>query len=87
MGTKERNCLSKGIILLFVTNITIVLMNRTEKAFVEFFLPSSAWEVLQSKLDKEEDVIYFAGNHSGEFIASEEDSVNPVTWGTFVGKE
>ena len=62
----------------------IIIIN---KAFVEFFLPSSDWKTLQLKLDKDEDVIYFAGNHSGEFIASDEESVNPVTWGTFVGKE
>ena len=54
---------------------------------MEFFLPSSDWKALQSKLDKEEDVTYFAGNHSEDFVSSDEDSVNPVTWGTFLGKE
>lgn len=30
---------------------------------------------------------YFAGNAAGEFAATDEDTVNPVTWGTFAGKE
>lgn len=30
---------------------------------------------------------YFAGNREGSWASSEDDSVNPVTWGTFPGKE
>jgi methylenetetrahydrofolate reductase (NADPH) len=32
-------------------------------------------------------VTYFAGNAAGEFASSDGASVNPVTWGTFAGKE
>jgi methylenetetrahydrofolate reductase (NADPH) len=32
-------------------------------------------------------VTYFAGNSDGIFNASDADAVNPVTWGTFPGKE
>ncbi|KAF2094445.1 methylenetetrahydrofolate reduct [Rhizodiscina lignyota] len=58
-----------------------------QKPFVEFFLPSSDWKTLQQKLDELEEVTYFAGNRHGDFAASDEQSVNPVTWGTFAGKE
>lgn len=58
-----------------------------QKPFVEFFLPSSDWEKLKPRLDAHEQVTYFAGNANGDFEASTEDGVNPVTWGTFAGKE
>jgi methylenetetrahydrofolate reductase (NADPH) len=58
-----------------------------QKPFVEFFLPSADWANLKARLEAEEDVIYFAGNDAGDFEATDEDSVNPVTWGTFAGKE
>ncbi len=54
---------------------------------MEFFLPSSEWKDLQQKLDKADDVTYFAGNSHGDFSASDSTAVNPVTWGTFSGKE
>jgi methylenetetrahydrofolate reductase (NADPH) len=34
-----------------------------------------------------DDMTYFAGNWRQDFSASDEASVNPVTWGTFPGKE
>ncbi|KAK5240044.1 methylenetetrahydrofolate reductase 1, partial [Cryomyces antarcticus] len=55
--------------------------------FVELFLPSADWEKLQRKLADHEEVSYFAGNAAGDFAASDEESVNPVTWGSFAGKE
>ncbi|KAF2140394.1 uncharacterized protein K452DRAFT_230630 [Aplosporella prunicola CBS 121167] len=58
-----------------------------QKPFVEFFLPSADWRKLKARLDQIEEVTYFAGNHAGEFDASDEESVNPVTWGSFAGKE
>jgi methylenetetrahydrofolate reductase (NADPH) len=58
-----------------------------QKPFVEFFLPSKDWAVLKKKLAKEEEVTYFAGNSRGDFEATDEETVNPVTWGTFAGKE
>jgi methylenetetrahydrofolate reductase (NADPH) len=58
-----------------------------QKPFVEFFLPSAQFHALKAKLDAHEQVTYFAGNDAGDFEASNEDSVNPVTWGTFAGKE
>ncbi|KAK4949182.1 methylenetetrahydrofolate reductase 1 [Elasticomyces elasticus] len=58
-----------------------------QKAFVELFLPASDWQALQAKLDADEEVTYFAGNAAGDFAASDEESVNPVTWGSFAGKE
>jgi methylenetetrahydrofolate reductase (NADPH) len=58
-----------------------------QKPFVEFFIPSSQFHALKEKLDAHEQVTYFAGNDEGDFEASNEDSVNPVTWGTFAGKE
>jgi methylenetetrahydrofolate reductase (NADPH) len=54
---------------------------------VEFFLPSSDWKVLRETLDKHPEVTYFAGNAQGQFEGSEDNAVNPVTWGTFSGKE
>lgn len=58
-----------------------------QKPFVEFFIPSADWKSLQKKLDDHPQITYFAGNAKGEFVASDEDSVNPVTWGTFTAKE
>jgi methylenetetrahydrofolate reductase (NADPH) len=58
-----------------------------QKPFVEFFIPSAQFHALKAKLDAHEQVTYFAGNDAGDFEASNEDSVNPVTWGTFAGKE
>ena len=58
-----------------------------QKPFVEFFLPSSDWKRLQQQLGDDEQVTYFAGNAAGDFVSSDSESVNPVTWGTFAGKE
>lgn len=63
-----------------------------QKAFVEFFLPAEDWRALRSKLERRNDdgcdeVTFFAGDDAGHFESSDEDSVNPVTWGTFRGKE
>lgn len=61
-----------------------------QKPFVEFFIPSADWAKLKPKLDANDQVTYFAGtarHEQGDFVASDEDSVNPVTWGTFAGKE
>lgn len=58
-----------------------------QKPFVEFFLPSAEWKRLRPKLEEDEQVTYFAGNAAGDFVCTDEQSVNPVTWGTFTGKE
>ncbi|OCK79533.1 methylenetetrahydrofolate reductase-like protein [Lepidopterella palustris CBS 459.81] len=58
-----------------------------QKPFVELFIPSADWTKLQQRLDQDDQVTYFAGNNAGHFSASNEESVNPVTWGTFAGKE
>ncbi|KAK4565965.1 methylenetetrahydrofolate reductase 1 [Recurvomyces mirabilis] len=58
-----------------------------QKPFVETFLPSGDWQRLRSQLEQDEQVTYFAGNAAGEFVSTDEQSVNPVTWGTFTGKE
>lgn len=58
-----------------------------QKPFVEFFVPAAQFETLKSRLDAHDQVTYFAGNAAGDFEASAEESVNPVTWGTFAGKE
>jgi methylenetetrahydrofolate reductase (NADPH) len=58
-----------------------------QKPFVEFFLPASEFPQLKERLDAHDQVTYFAGNANGDFEASNEESVNPVTWGTFAGKE
>ncbi|KAF2841194.1 methylenetetrahydrofolate reduct [Patellaria atrata CBS 101060] len=58
-----------------------------QKPFVEFFIPASDWAALQPRLDDDATLTYFAGNNSGAFAASDEESVNPVTWGSFAGKE
>lgn len=58
-----------------------------QKPFVEFFIPAADWAVLKPRLDAHEQVTYFAGNAAGDFDASNEEGVNPVTWGAFTGKE
>ncbi|KAF1969636.1 methylenetetrahydrofolate reductase 2 [Bimuria novae-zelandiae CBS 107.79] len=58
-----------------------------QKPFVEFFLPSADWENLQPRLKAHDQITYFAANALGEFEASSEEAVNPVTWGSFTGKE
>ncbi|KAI9822611.1 MAG: hypothetical protein M1827_000330 [Pycnora praestabilis] len=58
-----------------------------QKAFVEFFLPASDWQILRKKLISLEDVTFYAGNNAGDFDTSHADSVNAVTWGAFPGKE
>ncbi|EGP85193.1 unnamed protein product [Zymoseptoria tritici ST99CH_1E4] len=58
-----------------------------QKPFVEFFIPASDWSALQGKLVEHPQITYFAGNANGDFVSSGEDTVNPVTWGTFAGKE
>lgn len=58
-----------------------------QKPFVEFFLPSADWEKLQPRLKAHDQITYFAGNVAGDFEASNEEAVNPVTWGSFTGKE
>ena len=58
-----------------------------QKPFVEFFLPAADWTRLQKRLDEHPQMTYFAGNAKGDFVSSDEESVNPVTWGTFTAKE
>jgi methylenetetrahydrofolate reductase (NADPH) len=74
-----------------------------QKAFVEFFIPSSAWHTLHEKLNSPEvrgSICFFAGNARGEFVSSDAPDVttgseevagtastNAVTWGVFPGKE
>ncbi|KAK3112242.1 methylenetetrahydrofolate reductase 1 [Teratosphaeriaceae sp. CCFEE 6253] len=58
-----------------------------QKPFVELFLPAADWQRLRPLLDAEEQITYFAGNAAGDFVSTDEQSVNPVTWGTFTGKE
>ncbi|KAH8731920.1 methylenetetrahydrofolate reductase-like protein [Phaeosphaeriaceae sp. PMI808] len=58
-----------------------------QKPFVEFFVPAAQFLTLKPRLDAHAQVTYFAGNAAGDFEASHEDGVNPVTWGTFAGKE
>ncbi|KAK3075122.1 methylenetetrahydrofolate reductase 1 [Teratosphaeriaceae sp. CCFEE 6253] len=58
-----------------------------QKPFVELFLPVADWQRLRPLLDAEEQITYFAGNAAGDFVSTDEQSVNPVTWGTFTGKE
>lgn len=62
--------------------------NIFDQPFVELFIPSQDWKKLQLKLDGHGDeVTYFAGNMKGDFETSDADSINPVTWGVFRGKE
>jgi methylenetetrahydrofolate reductase (NADPH) len=42
---------------------------------------------LKPILEADDQVTYFASNASGAFEATDEESVNPVTWGAFTGKE
>jgi methylenetetrahydrofolate reductase (NADPH) len=61
-----------------------------QKAFVELFVPEREWAILKERLDKEESVSWYAGNHAGDFEMSSqeaEDGGNAVTWGVFPGKE
>ncbi|OAG04676.1 methylenetetrahydrofolate reductase 2 [Paraphaeosphaeria sporulosa] len=58
-----------------------------QKPFVEFFLPAADWAKLQPRLQAHDQVTYFASNAAGDFEASNEEGVNPVTWGSFTGKE
>ncbi|GAM83945.1 hypothetical protein ANO11243_019350 [Dothideomycetidae sp. 11243] len=58
-----------------------------QKAFVEMFLPAKDWKRLQPLLDDDDQLTYFAADATGAYAASDEDSVNPVTWGAFRGKE
>ncbi|KAF1954203.1 methylenetetrahydrofolate reductase 2 [Byssothecium circinans] len=58
-----------------------------QKPFVEFFISSADWKALQPRLKAHEQITYFASNAKGDFEASSEHGVNPVTWGTFAGKE
>jgi methylenetetrahydrofolate reductase (NADPH) len=58
-----------------------------QKPFVEFFLPSADWKRLKAELEDDVEVTYIAGNAAGDLSSSDLESVNPVTWGTFAGKE
>ncbi|KAF2448447.1 methylenetetrahydrofolate reductase 2 [Karstenula rhodostoma CBS 690.94] len=58
-----------------------------QKPFVEFFLPAADWAKLQPRLQTHDQITYFASNAAGDFKASNEAGVNPVTWGSFTGKE
>lgn len=58
-----------------------------QKAFVEMFMPAADWKKLQPHLDDDDQVTYFAANASGGYATSDENGVNPVTWGAFRGKE
>lgn len=58
-----------------------------QKPFVEFFIPSHAFAALKPRLDAHDQITYFAANAAADFEASDELAVNPVTWGTFAGKE
>ena len=55
---------------------------------MELFIPSRDWAKLKRRLEAYADeVTYFAGNARGEFESSDAESINPVTWGVFRGKE
>lgn len=65
-----------------------------QKPFVEFFLSKADWEALKERMDRfneqqeeQDKVAYYAGDAHGTFVSSAPDSVNPVTWGSFSGKE
>lgn len=58
-----------------------------QKPFVEFFIPNDEWQKLQTRLIENPQITYFAGNAKHDFFSNDTDSVNPVTWGTFTGKE
>ena len=62
-----------------------------QKAFVEFFVPSSEVEKIEDKLmalKGGEQISMYAGNRRGEFRTNTtKDAVNAVTWGVFPGQE
>ena len=58
-----------------------------QKAFVELFLPSADWTKLRKTFESCEDCTFFASNTAGEFVSSDAEAVNAVTWGAFPGKE
>jgi methylenetetrahydrofolate reductase (NADPH) len=61
-----------------------------QKAFVEFFVPSSEVEKIESKLMTRGDnvISMYASNKQGEFRTNTtKDAVNAVTWGVFPGQE
>ncbi|KAL1297769.1 hypothetical protein AAFC00_006306 [Neodothiora populina] len=58
-----------------------------QKPFVELFCSNEDWKRLKAKIAQDEDVTFFACNAAGDFEATDEDSLNPVTWGCFTGKE
>jgi methylenetetrahydrofolate reductase (NADPH) len=58
-----------------------------QKPFVEFFVPANDWTSLQRRFLEHPQITYFAGNNRGDFVSNHADSVNPVTWGCFAGKE
>lgn len=72
-----------------------------QKAFVEFFVPSSVWDTLRSKLASPEvrdSICFYAVNANNDFVSSDTsggaasstgsgNSTNAVTWGVFPSKE
>ncbi|KAI9729494.1 MAG: hypothetical protein M1818_008517 [Claussenomyces sp. TS43310] len=62
-----------------------------QKAFVELFLPASAWRALRAHLvaHHADDVSFLASNAGGDHEASPEQAgaANAVTWGAFPSKE
>lgn len=55
---------------------------------MELFIPSRDWAKLKRRLEAyAEEITFFAGNARGEFESSDAESINPVTWGVFRGKE
>ncbi|KAG9255287.1 methylenetetrahydrofolate reductase-domain-containing protein [Emericellopsis atlantica] len=71
-----------------------------QKAFVEFFLSSADWQVLEGRLRAAlPEVCFYAANAKGDVVSSHPssgasaegvpttDNTNAVTWGVFPGKE
>lgn len=61
-----------------------------QKAFVEFFVPSSEVVKIEDKLlaRGDDQISLYAGNRQGEFRTNtSKDAVNAVTWGVFPGQE
>ncbi|PHH63458.1 hypothetical protein CDD81_5837 [Ophiocordyceps australis] len=71
-----------------------------QKAFVEFFMSSTAWHQLLARLRSPEvlaSVSFYATNSKGDFVSSDSSgginsislqaSTNAVTWGVYPGKE
>jgi methylenetetrahydrofolate reductase (NADPH) len=74
-----------------------------QKAFVEFFIPSSSWTTLKQRLSQpgiKEEVSWYASNAKGDLLCSagcdsswerkyenSSGTTNAVTWGAFPGKE